>query len=574
MKPRILLACLGAFGTILAMTGASLAQSVPATPFNSGNALRQGQEPPKPPVPPPAAVPVLPQPAEPPPLTLKGNEKLLVRHFSLDGPVLVDDAELKAIFSPYENQELTLAQIYEVADKVTTLYRNRGYFVAKAYVPAQDASGGELKIKIIIGQFGTVTLKNDSLVRDDHLQGVIADSRAGSAYVERDQLERAMLEINDLPGAGMPRVVIGAGQQPETSDFTFEVPEGRRVDGYILGDNFGPSFTGRNRLTAAVGLNSPLGYGDRLSGFGIVSERTDLQTGRAAYAFPIGDDGWRAELSAFRTTYVLTGAFGPLDATGNADAVAATLTYPLIRQSDHSLYISGYISHEWLNDKIFDASIADRTIDLGKIATTFNTAGAIASMPLTTSTTAAVTTGYVYFGDPTQKAENIAGADTVGNYAKLDLAFAATLALSEKLSLALNFQGQKSLSGNLDSSEQMTLTGSLGIRSYDEGLSGDSGYLVTPELKYALPEIFGYKHSIGLFTDIGAAVLENASFTTTQKAYTQLNDIGLGYDGTYEYSPGRFALLKAEIAHTYGSEDGAHLYNRGTKALLQVGFTF
>ena len=123
----------------------------------------------------------------------------------------------------------------------------------------------------------------------------------------------------------------------------------------------------------------------------------------------------------------------------------------------------------------------------------------------------------------------------------------------------------------------MSLGGYFGVRSYDEGLSGDSGYLVTPELKYALPAIpgvYGYGHAIGVFTDVGAAWLENASYTTTQKSYTQLNDIGLGYYATYEYSPGRSLLLKAQVAHTYGSDNGAQIYNQHTKGLLQLGLTF
>ena len=121
---------------------------------------------------------------------------------------------------------------------------------------------------------------------------------------------------------------------------------------------------------------------------------------------------------------------------------------------------------------------------------------------------------------------------------------------------------------------ELGLTGYYGVRSYDEGLAGDSGYLVTPELKYALPDILKYRHSIGVFTDVGGVLLENPAFTTTQNAFTQLNDIGLGYYATYEYSPNRFLLLKAQVAHSYGSTSGAQIYNQGTKGLLQAGFTF
>ncbi len=120
----------------------------------------------------------------------------------------------------------------------------------------------------------------------------------------------------------------------------------------------------------------------------------------------------------------------------------------------------------------------------------------------------------------------------------------------------------------------MGLTGYWGVRSYDEGLAGDSGYLVTPELKYALPDFMALHHSVGLFADLGAVWLENGSFTTLQKSHTQLNDVGVGYYATYEYSPKRFLLLKAMIAQSLGSSDGAQSYNRGTKGLVQAGVTF
>jgi hypothetical protein len=97
---------------------------------------------------------------------------------------------------------------------------------------------------------------------------------------------------------------------------------------------------------------------------------------------------------------------------------------------------------------------------------------------------------------------------------------------------------------------------------------------VTPELKYALAGFNGYSHSLGVFTDVGAIWIADPSYTTTQKPYTQLNDVGVGYYATYEYSPGRLLLLKAQVARTYGSNAGAQSYDKQTKGLLQVGLTF
>jgi hemolysin activation/secretion protein len=567
-----LLATLAA--TPLALTSQALAQTaVPVLPYNLGDAVRDAEAARRAPLPRAAAEPVLPQLVEPQ-LTIKDNETLFVRGFEVEGPNLVGEAEVREILAPYENRNLTLGEIYAAADQITTLYRTRGYIVAKAYVPAQDARGGMLRIKLVPGQYGAIAINNESLVRNDYLQGVIDRALGGSPLIHKAALERAMLLISDLPGAAMPRVATGPGREPETSDFTFGVPEGRRLDGYLVGDNFGSPYTGRDRVSGALSLNSPLGYGDRLYAFGIVSESTNLVNGRVAYSFPLGYDGLRGEIGAFRTTYVLSGVFNVVGATGTADAITATLTYPVKRQRDESIYISGNFTHMALNDKILGVSFANRTIDLGTAAITRDTFGAFLGLPLTTSATFSFTAGNVNFPDVKQRAANVASIDTVGNYQRINLAFNATLAFNEKLSLSTLLRAQKSLSGNLDSSQQMSLSGYWGVRSYDEGLSGDSGYLVTPELKYALPDIYPYRHSIGLFTDVGAAWLENGSYTTTQKSYTQLNDVGLGYYATYEYSRARFFLLKAQVAHTYGSDRGAQVYDQRTKGLVQVGLTF
>ncbi len=366
MKIGTLIACCGVPAMLAVASSAAFAQGAPPVP-NIGDAVRQSEETRRAaPVPPAAAAPILPRLVEPQ-FTLKDKSTLFVRSFRVDSPKLVSEAELRAIVAPYQNRKLTIAEIYEVADKITTLYRNQGYLVAKAYVPAQDARRGVLRIKIVAGKYGAVTVKNQSLVRDWFLQGVIDHALAGSAFIHNAELERAMLLISDLPGAGVPRVAIGSGRQPETSDFVFDVPQGRLLDGYVLADNFGSPYTGRDRVSGGLNLNSPLGFGDRLSGFGIFAEENELVNGRIAYSAPIGYDGLRAEVAAFRTTYALGGVYSTLNATGTADGESATLTYALKRQRDDSIYLTGGYTHKTLNDNVLGVSIADRTIDLGTV---------------------------------------------------------------------------------------------------------------------------------------------------------------------------------------------------------------
>ncbi|ATQ68838.1 ShlB/FhaC/HecB family hemolysin secretion/activation protein [Methylosinus trichosporium OB3b] len=558
----------------LSLTAPSaLAQSVPTPVYNIGSAVREADEARRAPPPSAAAAPVLPQLAEPR-LTLSGKDRLFVKSFVVDDCPSEDDAALREIVAPHEGRKLTLAQIYAVADQITAYYRAKGYLLAKAYVPAQDARKGALRIKLLPGRYGSVMVKNNSLVDDEILQDFVEQPRNASPIIRKEALERAMLLVSDLHGAATPRIVVSPGRAQGESDLVFDVPEENRVTGYLFGDNVGSPYTGRDRLNGGVSVNSPLGIGDRLTASGIVSEQANLANARVAYSLPIGPDGLRAEIGAYRTTYALTGVYDALDATGRAEAVTATLTYAALRQRDESVYVWSNFTYKWLNDKIAGQTIAGRRLALGAVGVNYDTLGDLFSLPFVTSSSLSFTGGSVEFPDPTQYRNNIRGAHTAGDYYRVNLSVNATLAIDENVSFSTTLRAQKALNRNLDSSEQMGVAGSYGVRSFDQGLAGDSGFVVTPELKYALPIIERYRHSIGVFTDIGAAWLEDGSYTVSQRSYTQIAAVGAGYSATYEYSDKRFLLLKAEVAHSYGGNHGAAAYDRHTKGLVQIGFTF
>lgn len=576
MKRHSVCACL--FGMSSAFLGWSGAARAQTPPYGLGDAVRAAEQarreaPPaeRPPV-------AAPQGAEPR-FELPANETLLVRHIRIDGPDLVAAEAIRAALSPYENRKLTLAEIYDAADAITDLYRAAGYIVAKTYVPEQDARKGELTLKVIAGRYGSVTLDNKSLVRSDYLQNVIDRALAGAPYIRKDELERAMLLDADLPGAGAPRIAIAPGQRPETSDLIFSPPEARRIEGYVLGDNFGSPYTGRIRASGSFTLNSPTGYGDRLTAFGVVSETSGLVNGRVAYAPPPTYGGLHAEASFFSTQYKLGGVYRDSRATGEANGFSINVAYPWKRQREESFYLFTNFTHKYLDDKVFGVSTATRYIEVGTFGATYDTLGSVFDLPLVTDTSLSASGGVLRFPNPDERAANKAGIDTAGAFGRVNLSFASTLAITPDLSLSLAVHAQKAIGRNLDSSEKLSLTGVFGVRSYDEGLAGDSGVVTTPEIRYGLPADGGYRHSLGLFSDFGAVWLENPGYTITQRGFSPLADIGAGYYATYdlpsfELSPARSLFFKAQVAHSLGWSAVAPSYDQYTKGLFQLGVTY
>jgi hemolysin activation/secretion protein len=119
MKLSAVIACCGAFQFILVSTQLVHAQGAPVP--NIGDAVRQADQARKDaPLPRTSAEPVLPRLLDPP-FTLKDNTRLLVRSIRTEGQGPLAESELRPILVAYENRKLTLAEIYEAADKITTL---------------------------------------------------------------------------------------------------------------------------------------------------------------------------------------------------------------------------------------------------------------------------------------------------------------------------------------------------------------------------------------------------------------------------------------------------------------------
>ncbi|TWH76543.1 hemolysin activation/secretion protein [Azomonas agilis] len=565
---RNLLTLLAIFVGSGLFSGYSLAQSLPN--YDSADAIRDSA-PPKPPLPkqPPQA-PILLQ--EEPSLVLPEGKTLFVKAFRLENAQFVDEQELLALLVPYQNRALSMGEILEAANQITQHYRKLGYLVAKAYIPKQDASEGVLSIRVIVGEYGRIQLINQSRVSDRFLQQILdQQTKDSSGAVTRDGLERAMLLIYDLPGASMPSVTIAPGAQYGTSDFEVSVEPGDLINGYLMYDNHGSRYTGKNRMSFGLDIASPLGFGDGLSISGMTSERKSqgLESGRIAYSFPLLPNGLRMTLAASRTTYELGEEYSDLDAHGTSEIFEGTLSYPVIRTRQNSLYLSLNLAKKSLRDEIkqLDTSTT-RSIKVARFGVQQDHFGDLLGMDLFSSLFAGISFGRLDIRGHEDRAFNRAGADTLGDFSKLNLSWSGNLALTPTLTGLISLSAQKSLSSNLDSSEQMSISGTSGVKSYPEGISEDSGYLFNGELRRSLPSLFGIEHAAGIFFDMGRVYQEDASYTSERNG-TKLKDIGLSYNLSTKYLFGRMMF-----ARTLGPQDNLSERHTQSRFLAQLGLKF
>ena len=190
---------------LIAITCAAQAQQRP----DAGSTLRETQQP----------VPLPAKPAAPglridapdrPALSAPAAAKFQVRTFRIAGNSAFPAASLEELVREFAGRELGLAELQDAAARITRFYRDHGYPVARAYLPAQDVRDGAVEVAVMEGRYGRVELNNRSRVQDEVARRFLAPLQPGNA-IEGEPLERSLLLLLDTPGVAAPDSVLRPG---------------------------------------------------------------------------------------------------------------------------------------------------------------------------------------------------------------------------------------------------------------------------------------------------------------------------------------------------------------------------
>lgn len=457
---------------------------------------------------------------------LKDGKKVLIKSIEIEGNIHLDDTKFEELLEPYKNTKLSFGDIQELSSEITKIYRQSGYFVARAYIPQQNIFKQDmvLKIGIIEGNYGKFNLENNSLVKDSILEANLDDIKDKN-IVSTDTLERAMLIINATPGAIVNKAEVRPGQKLGTSDFIIGTEATKRFGGYVIADNYGSQYTGEHRLMAGVDINSPFNIGDKITVFALTSQNTGLLNGRVSYDFPLNQNGLRGEVSASKTSYELGDTYKDLDAIGSSNSVSLKILYPYIKSRLENLDVYFEVSYNDMLDEIKATSTrTDKESTVGKVGLDYTK-----DLVLFTKNSQTRASMSLTFGDLDDKENEY----TDGNFKKVNLELGQDFQLNKNIRWENTLQYQHALKNkNLDGSEDLSIGGANGVKFYPSGeQSAENGYILNTELIYSLPSYKGLGSRVNAFYDV-ARVYENINISGDKSNTYQ--DIGLGYYATYK----------------------------------------
>jgi len=411
--------------------------------------------------------------------------KLVIQAFTFSGNQSFTNEQLNLLLHDYAKREIGLRELNEATKVITEHYRKNGFFLAQAYLPAQEINKNAVEIAILEGNLGELKMNGTDKLNEAFLKKMaLYDFKSGDAISENNLVRNVTL-LNALP-ATRATAQLNPGDEIGSTDVEIELQPLPRWQAYIGANTYGNRFTGREVALAGLSVNNLAGVGDQLN-LNLKSSKDEGQRGlQLSYYTPVHASGTLLNVGYNYVDYKLGGEFKVLKASGDSQYFNINLDQPIVRNARHGLTARLGGSYKIISDEVSAFALDNRRdikgVDLGLYGDWFDNTGD-ASNQLAIN----IRTGQVKFKDDFAETLDETGAKTEGDFVRYNLVASRTQYFKNGFSLALRADYQAT-NKNLDSVEKMTIGGINRWRAFAELPSlADAGLMAGVEIRKKIP---------------------------------------------------------------------------------------
>lgn len=232
--------------------------------------------------------------------------------------------QIQAVTASYIGKQVTLKDLREMADKITNIYRDKGYMTCGAVLPPQRIRDGVVEIRLIEGKTGNVNLTGNRYTKSEYIMNRINLKPGEIANTEKLNRDLRWFQgTNDV----QLRVVMKPGAEEGTTDYDIMAFEPQNQSVTLYTDNDGYESSGRWRAGIFYNMKSVSGHRDSLRAHFIGSRGT--KSWGLGYSVPISRKGMRLDLDySGNRTKVVKGELEPLGVEGKSNSYSLTFRAP------------------------------------------------------------------------------------------------------------------------------------------------------------------------------------------------------------------------------------------------------
>ncbi len=483
----------------LLVAGQVAAQTVPpsAEPGRIGERLE------RPPVPMSRPAVELPGPEAAPPPDQAASVAFDLSGIVIEGVTAYTDSALLPIYEALLGRRVTLADIYTVRDAITAKYRNDGFPLSQAIVPAQRIGDGVVKLRVVEGFIHEVRFEGDVPADARGLLAGYAERIVAARPTRMAELERYVLLIDDLPGVSA-RTVLAPAEGVTGGTVLTVILERKAIEGGVSLDNRGTREVGPYQIDTSLSLNDPTGNLEQIAfRWYTAPEPKELQLFDLALSVPIGGEGTLLSLGARHNFSYPGGALANLEMRSESTAGRLALSHPFIRTRSETLRGEAGLTVREAETTLSGQTFNEDSLRVLSLGGTYDFADSWAGANLLQ---VMLHQGLPVFGATRRDDPLASRAGGRSDFTRITAFASRVQPLIQDIAVAAAVDAQWS-PHRLLSSEEFGVGGSQFGRAYDPSeLTGDSGAAGRIELQYSpapLHDWFGY-HQLYGFWDIGA----------------------------------------------------------------------
>lgn len=327
-----------------------------------------------------ALPPTSPLPAAPPPAVvvrpLGGAEAppgaeavtITLNGLAVEGATVYPADDLAREYAERLGTDMPLTELFAIARRIETRYRNDGFVLTRVVVPEQTVSDGRFRLTVIEGFVNEITVQGDPGDLKPRIESMLAKiTRRRPANIA--DIDRYLLLVNDLPGVSA-RGTLRPGNEPGSSQLVVDVSV-RDWDAFGTVNNRGSKFSGPWSATFAAGINSQSDMGER-NEFVLYHTLDMNEQAFLQYSFSraIGDEGTRLRLVAGYSPGRPHGGLESLKIESTSFSLNAHVTHPILRSRRANLAIDlGFDVDESSTDALGQRLLTDKLRVLRAVGT-------------------------------------------------------------------------------------------------------------------------------------------------------------------------------------------------------------
>ena len=261
--------------------------------------------------------------------SLAAGRQVFVRAYALSGNTVIDDETLLELTRPYENRNVTFAELAALRDAITKTYIDAGYATSGAVIPRQALDAGVLRIEIQEGVLNHVESNTDGRLRAKYVRDRL--TRNNDEIVNIGTLERR-LQILQNQDERIQQITasLRPSEQRGSSVLDVTVREAKPWSIRTEFSNHESPSVGEFRGLIEASHNNITGYGDRLALSYRLSE--GLRSIKGSYKVPLNRYDVSLELYAQDTrSEVVEEPFSELDVQNESQTAGVALSVPVHR---------------------------------------------------------------------------------------------------------------------------------------------------------------------------------------------------------------------------------------------------